>query len=80
MPRRSSPAPEQFTAADLLHIGLGVLMIPLGVIILVRTLSIAVTVTGILVGCAFVAFGVHRLWLAWSRYHLYRQDKRRNPR
>jgi hypothetical protein len=55
-------------------------MIPLGIIILARTLSIAVTVTGVLVGGAFVGFGVYRLWLAWNRYRLYRQNKRRNSR
>ena len=70
---RPLPPPEQFTLADACRIGLGLLMIPLGIIILVRTLAIAVTVTGVLVGGAFVAFGVYRLWLAWNRYHLYRQ-------
>ncbi|MBM4431876.1 MAG: hypothetical protein FJ026_16245 [Chloroflexi bacterium] len=68
--------PEQFTILDLCHIGLGGLMIPLGVIILMRTLAIAVTIPGILVGGAFVAFGLHRVWLAWSRYRLYRQDRK----
>ncbi|MFB0545748.1 MAG: hypothetical protein ACETWB_02450 [Anaerolineae bacterium] len=75
MPRRPFPPPDQFTTADIFRIGLGLLMIPLGVIILVRTLSIAVTVPGLLIGGAFVAFGAHRLWMAWSRYHLYRQNK-----
>lgn len=76
MPRRPLPAPEQFTAADALHIVLGLLMIPLGIVILIRTLSIAVTASGVLVGGAFVAFGVYRLWLAVKRYCLYRQNKR----
>ncbi len=80
MPRRPIAAPEQLTAADIFRIGLGLLMIPLGVIILVRTLTIAVTVTGVLVGGAFVAFGAHRLWIAWSRYRLYRQSKREKAR
>ena len=80
MPRPPLPPPEQFTAADLLHIGLGALMVPLGIIILVRTLTMAVTVTGVLVGGAFVAFGIYRLWLAWNRYRLYQQNKRRNAR
>lgn len=62
------------------RIGLGLLMIPLGVIILVRTLAIAVTVPGVLIGGAFVAFGVYRLWTAWSRYRLYRQSKRGKTR
>jgi len=77
---RPLPPPEQFTAADIIHIGLGLTMIPLGVVILVRTLSIAVTVTGVLVGGAFIAFGAHRLWIAWSRYRLYRQGKREKAR
>jgi len=80
VPRRPLPAPEQLTAADVCHIGLGVLMIPLGIVILARTLSIAVTVTSVLVGGAFVGFGVYRLWLAWNRYRLYQQNKRRNSR
>ena len=80
MRRRPIPPPEQFTVADAVHIGLGVLMIPLGVIILVRTLSIAVTVPGILAGGAFVALGVYRVWLAWSRYRLYRLDNKGSVR
>ncbi len=77
MRRRPLPVPERFTAADALRIALGLLMIPLGVLILVRTLSIAVTVTGILAGGAFVGFGVYRLWLAWNGYRLWRQSKGR---
>lgn len=76
MRRRPIPPPERFTVVDLCRISLGVLMIPLGVIILARTLAIAVTVPGILVGGAFLAFGLHRVWLAWSRYRLYRQDRK----
>ena len=75
MPRHPLPPPERFTVADGLRIGMGALMIPLGVMILVRTLSIAVTVPGLLVGAAFVAFGVHRLWLGWHGYRLYRQNR-----
>ena len=75
MPRRPLPPPQAFTRADMLHILLAALMIPLGVVILVRTLSVAVTALGILVGVAFIAFGVYRLWLAWSRYLLYRQSR-----
>lgn len=76
MRRRPIPSPERFTVVDLCRIGLGVLMIPLGVIILARTLAIAVTIPGILVGGVFLAFGLHRVWLAWSRYRLYRQDRK----
>ncbi len=74
--RRLFSPPGQFTAADILHTGLGLLMVPLGVIILARTLSIAVTVPGILIGGAFIAFGVYRLWLAWRHYRLCRDHKR----
>ncbi len=79
--RRRSVAlpPESFTIADRCHIALGLLMVPLGAVILVRTLSLAVTATGVLVGGAFVAFGAHRLWTAWTRYRLYRQRRENAP-
>jgi len=76
VPKRALPAPEQFTTADLMRIILGVLMIPLGLIIFVRTLSAGATALAVLVGAVFVTFGVYRLWLAWSRYGLYRRSKR----
>jgi len=76
MLKRPLPAPERFTSADLIHILLGMLMVPLGITILIRTLSSAAPTLGVLVGGAFVAFGIYRLWLAWSRYRLYRQRKR----
>ena len=75
MRRLPLPAPERFTLADALRIALGFLMIPLGVVILVRTLSIAVTLTGVVTGLAFVAFGVYRTWMALVRYRLYRQTR-----
>ncbi len=77
MRSRPMPPPERFTLSDKLHIALGLLMIPLGITILVRTLAIAVTVPGLLVGAAFVGLGVHRVWLGWTRYRLYRQCKER---
>ncbi|MGQ9625819.1 MAG: hypothetical protein ACUVV0_02825 [Anaerolineae bacterium] len=80
MSRRHLPAPERFAFSDVFRIGLGMLMIPLGVVILVRTLSISVTVPSVLVGGAFVAFGFYRLWLAWDRYRLYQQNKRGKAR
>ena len=72
MRRRRLAPPEKVAASDIFRIVLGALFIPLGVIILIRTASIAVSVQGILVGSAFIAFGVYRLWTAWSRYRLYR--------
>ena len=77
MRSRPMPPPERYTLADRLHIALGVLMIPLGITILVRTSSIAVTAPGLLIGAAFVGLGVHRVWLGWTRYRLYRQSKER---
>ena len=75
MTRRRLAPPEKITASDVFRITLGALFIPLGVAILVRTASIALSVQGILAGMAFVAFGVYRLWTAWSRYRLYRSHR-----
>lgn len=76
MRRRSVPAPELLSAGDVLRLVLAALMIPLGGIILVRTLSLAPTVMGMLVGCSFIGFGGYRLWLGCSRYRLYRRKMR----
>ena len=72
MRRRPLAPPEKITASDVFRIVLGALFIPLGVVILARSVSLAFTVQGILAGSAFIAFGVYRLWTAWSRYRLYR--------
>ena len=77
MPRRIVPPPEKLTLADKLRLGFGLMMVPLGVLILARTLTLAVTVQGILVGTAFIGFGLHRLWLGWTRYQLLRERRRR---
>lgn len=76
MPRRPPPPPEEFTLADALRIALALAMVPLGALILARTLSLAVTPQGVLVGSAFIGFGVHRLWLAGSRLRLYRAHRK----
>lgn len=76
MRRPPLPPPERFTVSDALHIALGLLMIPLGAVILWRTSAIAVTTSGLAVGLAFIGFGVYRSWLALSRYRLYRRTKR----
>lgn len=79
MRQRPVHIPERLVIADVIRSLFGLLMIPLGVVILVRTLSIAVTAPGLLTGAAFVAFGVHRLWTAWNGFRLYLQ-KRENAR
>jgi hypothetical protein len=76
MRRQALPQPEFVTAGDVLRLMMAALMIPLGGIILVRTLSLTPTVMGMLVGCSFIGFGGYRLWLGCSRYRLYRQKKR----
>ena len=76
MSGRSFPPPESLTAGDILRLVLAALMIPLGFIILIRTYSLAPTILGALVGCAFIGFGGYRLWLGCSRYRLYRQRMR----
>lgn len=75
MARRPLPPPERLTALDIAHIALAALMIPVGVLIIARTVAVAVTVLGLVVGGAFIAFGAYRLWLAWSRLRLLRQRK-----
>ncbi len=75
MGRPTLPPPERLTTRDLLYIALGFLMVPLGVLVIVRTLAIAPTVLGVLVGGAMLALGLHRLWLAGSRLRLLRQRR-----
>jgi hypothetical protein len=71
--RRQVPPPEAFTWQDAFHIAIGIICIPVGAIILYRTLSIAVALPAILVGGGFIAFGIYRLYTAWTRLRLYRQ-------
>lgn len=73
MPGRPLPPPEQLTAQDVARLALGAIMIPLGAVILYRTLLIAFSFQAVLVGVAFIAFGLYRLALGWSRYRLLRR-------
>jgi hypothetical protein len=75
MRRRTLPPPEQLTLRDVVHIILALLMIPLGITVLVRTLQVAPTALGVAVGLAFVGFGAYRLWQAVTRYIAYRKNK-----
>jgi uncharacterized membrane protein HdeD (DUF308 family) len=80
MVRRSRKAimpPEKLTAGDVVHIIFGVLMVPLGLIILFRTLTTIRTFTGFLVGAAFVSFGFYRLYIAYIRYSLLKKKTRK---
>ena len=77
MRRRSLvPPPTNVTWADRYRLVLGLIMIPLGIIILVRTLSAGiVTLPAILMGGAFIAFGVYRLYVWIARYRMYKNMK-----
>ena len=73
MRRNRLPPPEAVTATDIGHIVLAVVMVPLGIVLLVRTWQIAFSVQALIVGLAFTGFGVYRLHLAWQRLCLLRQ-------
>ncbi len=72
--RRQIPPPDQFTVADRYKIVLGALAVVLGLVILVRVLTVpgALSPPGILAGLAFVGFGAYRLWTAHARLQQYR--------
>ncbi len=71
-PRRLPP-PEKFTPRDVLQILLGLVMIPLGALILYDTLSLGALLPGLLIGGAFLGFGVYRTLFAWGRVRWYRE-------
>lgn len=73
--RQLVPPPARATWGDAYRIGLGLLMIPLGITILVRTFAAGiVTPTALLMGLAFVAFGVYRLYVGVVRYRMYKRE------
>lgn len=79
-PRRQMvPPPTKATWTDAYRFGLGLLMIPLGLSILVRTYSAGIfTPTALLLGLAFIAFGSYRLYVGIVRYRLYRATRARS--
>ena len=64
---RKLPPPTKFTMTDKYKLVLGVLALVLGVVILWRTIAIAVTPPALMIGIAFIGFGVYRLWLGYTR-------------
>lgn len=78
MARKPMPLPEKLSWRDLLQVVFSFAMIPLGLIILYHTATKIRTVTGFLVGAAFVAFGSYRLYLAYTRYHQLLQNRSKN--
>jgi hypothetical protein len=72
------PAPERLTVADVYRAVLGLLAIPLGGVILVRSaIAGAMSPPAILLGVAFVGFGVYRTWFAVHRYQAFRLQRDR---
>jgi hypothetical protein len=79
MSRQIVPLPAKATWADAYRFGLGILMMPLGITILVRAYSAgSFTPTALLLGLAFIAFGSYRLYVGLVRYRLYRAIHTKN--
>ena len=64
---RKLPPPTKFTTGDKYRLALGVVAFGLGVVILWRTIAIAISPPAITLGVAFLGFGVYRLWLGYTR-------------
>ncbi len=75
MARHTLPPPTQFTLADKYRVALGAAAVVLGVVILWRTVSIAISPPAILVAFAFIGFGVYRLWLGYTRLKQWKSKK-----
>jgi len=67
MRRQVLPPPTQFTWGDKIRLVYGALVLLLGVAILWRTLPLGVTLQAIIISAAFIAFGIYRLWLGYTR-------------
>ncbi len=75
--RRLVPPPEKATWADGVRFVFGVLMIGIGIAILFRSISAGIiTPPAILMGLAFLAFGVYRVYVGVVRYQLFRRIKK----
>ncbi len=68
------PPPAKATWGDAYRFGLGLLMIPLGITILARSFAAGIfTPPAILLGLAFVAFGIYRVYVGVVRYRMYKR-------
>jgi len=78
--RQMVPPPTRATWGDAYRFGLGLLMIALGITILVRCFAAGIfTPTAVLMGLAFIAFGIYRTYVGVVRYRMYKRgtsDKR----
>ncbi len=74
--KRKMPPPTRFTVKDRIQIVFGAIMVPLGLAILYEMLVRGVVGPGLLIGGAFVAFGIYRLTQAWGRLRWYYSRQR----
>ena len=72
---RKLPPPTKFTITDKYKLLIGVIAIILGVVILWRTISVAISPPGLIVGFAFLGLGVYRLWLGYTRLKQLREKR-----
>ena len=72
---RKLPPPTKFTITDKYRLVLGVIALVIGIVILWRTIAIAVSLPGLMVGIAFIGFGVYRLWLGYTRLKQLRMKR-----
>lgn len=71
---RNLPPPTKFTIGDAYRLLLGALAIVLGLLILWRTVAVAISPPAVVVSLAFIGFGVHRLVLGYTRLKQLRRS------
>lgn len=75
------PPPSRATWGDAYRFGLGLLMIPLGITILARTFAAGIfTPAAVLLGLAFIAFGIYRVYVGVVRYRMYKRQMSNDKR
>lgn len=78
MRRHNLPPPTRFTLSDKYRLMLGFAAVLLGIVILWRTLPIAISPPAILIGLGFICFGAYRLWLGYTRLKQLKSTTHRN--
>ena len=72
---RKLPPPTKFTITDKYKLLLGLIALILGVVILWQTVAIAISPPALMIGIAFIGFGVYRLWLGYTRIKQLRKKE-----
>ena len=72
---RKLPPPTKFTITDKYKLMLGLIALILGVVILWQTVAIAISPPALMIGIAFIGFGVYRLWLGYTRLKQLRKKE-----